>query len=104
MHPVVADGMTILYLIPRPGLLIVSLGDGFNVTIQAYMTTITDPAKAAQVCSWMAMLGSAGTIAGRPVMMGVYQYGLRKSGSAHGLPYALSVVSRVSANAHIMEI
>lgn len=52
----------------------------------------------------MAMLGSAGTIAGRPVMMGVYQYGLRKSGSAHGLPYALSVVSRVSDHVHIMEI
>ena len=70
-----------------------SLGDGFNVTIQAYVTTITEPTKAAQICSWMAMLGSAGTIAGRPVMMGVYQYGLRKSNSTHGLPYGLSVVS-----------
>jgi len=41
----------------------------------------------------MAMLGSAGTIAGRPVMMGAYRYGLGKSESAHGLPYGLSVVS-----------
>jgi hypothetical protein len=55
-------------------LLVASLGDGFNITLQAYLTGVVDASNVAQMCSWMAMIGTVGTIVGRPIIMLAYHY------------------------------
>jgi hypothetical protein len=75
-----------------PALAILALGDGFKITLQAYMITLIDPSAVAQLCTWMALGTTAGLTVGRPLMMQLFREGLAIDGQGLGLPYFSAMV------------
>lgn len=62
---------------------------------QGLVSIFVDASSVAQLCSWMAMVGTVGTISGRPIMILAYHYGLSLGDMSHGLPYALAAVRKI---------